>query len=311
MIISVFRRAAATLLLSTGLWSMAHAACQFAKVAEMPVQWSANGQPLVGAEINGKPVSMLFDTGSNWTVLTRQGAEAHGLSISPGSGYAYGVGGVSSNMAAEVKEFVLGAARNKNIQLWVMGSAELGSEIVGLVGADYSMQMNLEVALADNAIRFFRTIDCDNAYLGYWDKDALEVPLDWPGSFDKRPFVTVELNGKKVVALVDTGASVSAVYRRTAKLAGVDVNDAQAAGLIGGIGDHKVKMWPARFDFKLGDEVVKNVKMTVIDERSDSSDDYSGMLLGQDWLRAHRVLFVRSQKRMIFSYLGGAVFSAP
>jgi hypothetical protein len=108
-----------------------------------------------------------------------------------------------------------------------------------MMGADYSMQMNLELALADNAIRFFRGVDCDNAYLGYWDKDALEVPMDWPGSFDKRPFVTVELNGKKVVALVDTGASISVVYRRVAKLAGVDVSNAQLVGQIGGIGGRR------------------------------------------------------------------------
>lgn len=277
----------------------------------MPVKWSEHGHPLVEAKLNGKPVSLLFDTGSNWTVLSRQAAETHGLSIDISSGYSYGVGGASSNLSAEVDEFVLGPSRAKKIKMLVMGSSSLGDDIAGLLGADYSMQMELEVALADKVVRFFQTSDCADSYLGYWDKDAMEVPLDWPGSFDKRPFVTVDLNGKKVVAMIDTGANVTVVYRRAAAAAGVTVVDAQAAGQLGGVGDHKVNIWAARFNFKLGDEVIDNVKMTVMDERPGSGSDHEGMILGQDWLRAHRILFVRSQKRMIYSYLGGAVFNSP
>ena len=289
----------------------ASAVCEFSKVAEMPLMQASNGHPMVSAEINGKPVFMLFDTGSNVTTLTREGARSQGLSVEMGQGYSYGVGGTSSNQVTEVDEFVLGNSRIRKTKLWVLGSASLGDEFVGLIGADYSMQMDLEVALADKVARMFRTSDCNNAYLGYWDKDAMEVPLEWPGSFDKRPYVTVELNGKPVRALIDTGANLTVIYRRTAAKAGVQVDPAKPSSQISGIGDHQVSLWSARFDFKLGDELLKNVKMTVMDERSESEDDYSAMILGQDWLRAHRVLFARSQKRLIYSYLGGKLFDSP
>ena len=35
------------------------------------------------------------------------------------------------------------------------------------------------------------------------------------------------------------------------------------------------------------------------------------MLLGADFLRAHRVLVSHSQRKMYFTYLGGPVFAAP
>ena len=303
------RRTLAPFCLAVAMLPDAGAACQFAKVAEMPLMWADNGHPMVSAEINGKPVFMLFDTGATATVLTRQGAESQGLSVEPSQGYSYGVGGSSSNMAAAVDEFLLGPSRAQKIRMWVMGSADLGDDIAGMVGADYSMQMDMEVAFRDEQVRFFRSSGCEGAYLGYWDKDAMEVPLEWPGSFDKRPYVQVELNGQKVRALIDTGANLSTVKRKTAEKLGVNLDTARQAGMVRGVGERKAQMWVARFDFRLGDEQIRDAALSVVDDQG--SDGYAGMVLGQDWLRAHRLLFARSQKRMIYSYLGGRLFITP
>jgi hypothetical protein len=35
------------------------------------------------------------------------------------------------------------------------------------------------------------------------------------------------------------------------------------------------------------------------------------MILGADFMKAHRILFAFSQRRMYFSYQGGEVFDAP
>lgn len=35
------------------------------------------------------------------------------------------------------------------------------------------------------------------------------------------------------------------------------------------------------------------------------------MILGADFVRSHHLLFATSQRRLYFSYLGGAVFRAP
>jgi len=281
--------------------------CQFAKVAQLPLTWSEEGlQPVVEGAINGTKAPLLFDTGNTSTSLTRSAVRQFGLPLESADGHFYGVGGVSDSYATTLKEFAIGPMTVNGISLHVLGDLSSDGEYAGLIGADFALQMDLEVWLAQKQINFFRTRDCDNAFLGYWDKDAMEVPLIRFAS-DKRPFVTVELNGMKINAIVDTGASTSAVTRKAAERAGVKLDDSNASEQISGIGREHLQSWRAKFQFKLGDEIIQNAPITVMEKEFAIHDDAS-MLLGQDWLRAHRVLFSRSQMRMIFSYLGGSVF---
>jgi len=72
-------------------------------------------------------------------------------------------------------------------------------------------------------------------------------------------------------------------------------------------------MWNASFDsFSVGEETISgpHIAITEIDT---SSYNYAmpGMVLGRDFLRAHRVLLAFGQDRMYFSYLGGQVFTPP
>lgn len=281
--------------------------CQFAKVAQLPVTWSDESlQPVVEGTINGSKVQLLFDTGNTTTALTRSAVRQLRLPLESADGHFYGVGGVSDLYAATLKEFAIGPTTVKDVSLHVLGDLSSDGEYAALIGADFALQMDLEVWLAQKQINFFRTRNCDNAFLGYWDKDAMEVPLIRFAS-DKRPFVTVELNGVKVNAIVDTGASTTVVTRKAAEKAGVKLDDSASDQTVSGIGKQHLKSWRARFQFKLGDEIIQNAPITVMEKEFAIHDDAS-MLLGQDWLRAHRVLFSRSQMRMIYSYLGGSVF---
>jgi hypothetical protein len=115
--------------------------------------------------------------------------------------------------------------------------------------------------------------------------------------------VRVKLNGVEVEALVDTGATHSFIAGPTARK--LKLPQPAVLGKTDGVGAKAVASWPTRADFQLGDEVVKDAPMIVNEGGMGTG---TGMVLGQDWLRAHRVLFARSQKRMIFSYLGGLAF---
>jgi hypothetical protein len=57
----------------------------------------------------------------------------------------------------------------------------------GIVGADFSMQMDPEIAMAEKKLRFYQSADCEQTWLGYWDQDAIVVPYSNEGWSDKRP----------------------------------------------------------------------------------------------------------------------------
>jgi hypothetical protein len=79
--------------------------------------------------------------------------------------------------------------------------------------------------------------------------------------------------------------------------------------------------------FALGEEQIGNIRIELIklvadmqttDQQTDtriaqsvSGDVEPMMLIGQDFLHAHRVLVANREHALLFSYLGGPVFATP
>ena len=90
-------RTALPLLAAATLWLPVPAAaqatsCQFMQVAQVPLHYAGNGLGLtMTGAINGKPATMLPDTGAGVTYLTRTGIERHGLSTRAAGGHVQGV----------------------------------------------------------------------------------------------------------------------------------------------------------------------------------------------------------------------------
>lgn len=73
------------------------------------------------------------------------------------------------------------------------------------------------------------------------------------------------------------------------------------------VGSALAPHWTATFKtVQLGGETINNAELGIIDSQGAAPAD---LLLGQDFLRTHRVLFAMSQKKMYFAYLGGEPFS--
>ncbi len=92
-----------------------------------------------------------------------------------------------------------------------------------------------------------------------------------------------------------------------------------------GFGKDRVESWIAPFEsFAVGHELIRNPKIHIAHVWKNYTFTETGsrlpgsvgglpaMLLGADFLRAHRVLIAHSQRKMYFTYAGGTVFpSAP
>jgi predicted aspartyl protease len=286
-------------------------ACRYALAGKLPVTYTGAGlQPAVMGAINDTPAVMLVDTGAHRSYLTRTGTDKRGLALGSTGGLVQGIGGLSTVYAARLKDFAIGPAHGGRMTLPVIGDMGSTPSFEAIVGADFLLQWDLEIALADKEIRFFRPKDCGDTFLGYWNPDAVVVPFESAGTGSLNPFFMVEVNGKPLRAMIDSGAARSAVELKAAQAAGVKPGDAGVtrAGTFGGVGESKAARWTAVFDsFAIGHEAIKHAAIDVID-----SADTSGLpevILGQDFLRAHRVLIAMSQQNVYLSYLGGEVFS--
>jgi clan AA aspartic protease (TIGR02281 family) len=283
--------------------------CHLKDYGTLPVEM-VGSRATTMVKINGNNTRFILDTGAFFNIMSSANASSLGLKLQPTPfGFRVGgVGGTASAQQAHVKEFGILDTTLKNVD-FIVGGTDAGS---GLLGANLLDSADLEIDLAHGKLTLFKVDHCDNESLAYWVKDgkynvADIKPAD--NQFDRRTFLTVTINGKKVQALLDSGASATALSRDAAERAGIDLNapGVKAGRSSVGIGAKAVKTWTVNIDsFSVGSETIQHTQMQVIDGRFDDSTD---MLLGVDFLLAHHMFIANSKKKAYFTYNGGRVFT--
>jgi hypothetical protein len=285
--------------------------CRYARVATLPIRYvGAAMEPAIDGTIDDTPATLLIDTGSYDTFLTRTGVEKHDLTMFATGSYDVGVGGYSRVYAARVRELGLGPAKtHKSFELPVTGSMSWTPSYDAVLGAPSLFEFDLEVSLKDKVLKLYSSENCEHAVLKFWKENAISVPFTSASVSEPQPHIEVTLNGHKLDAIIDTGASVSLITREAAESAGIDVDgpDVKRLGDVTGIGSNKVPHWSTTVkSLSIGDETIRQGEIGIIDPRGQGG---WGMLLGQDFLHAHRVLFAMEQHKLYLAYLGGEVFS--
>lgn len=283
--------------------------CQLKDYGTLPVEMVGN-QATTLAKINGTDARFILDTGAFFNTMSSASAKSLGLKLEPAPfGMRIGgVGGFSDAQQAHVKKFGILGTTFDNVD-FVVGGTDVGN---GLLGANLLDLADLEIDLANGKLTLFKTEHCDKASLAYWVKDGkynlvdIEAP-DNPN--DRRTFFTVIINGHKVRALLDSGAAATVLSRNAAERAGINLNgpDARPGGASMGLGAKTLRTWTVKVDtFSVGSETIQHSQMQVLDGNIGDNTD---MLLGVDFLLAHRMFIANSKKKAYFTYNGGRVFS--
>jgi clan AA aspartic protease (TIGR02281 family) len=297
--------------------------CTFARIAEWPVRIE-HGHLITDGAINGKPVAVLLDTGAMQTLVLRSAAERLDLTRWGVNGARmYGVGGESVVSRTLVDEFRVGQFARKNLQMMVAGERDFGADV--LLGEDFFRQFDVEFDLAANRVRLYRSEHCAATLLAYWaGADVGQVEFDSTGDGRPEIVLTVEVNGRPLTALLDSGASGSILDKAEAARVGVapDTPGVVAAPARGGLGGNSIPSWIGSFkSFTIGNETIRDTEIAFADVFKGAASKRIGsnvpvkveglpsMLLGYDFLRSHRVLIAHSQHRIYFTYNGGPVFA--
>jgi predicted aspartyl protease len=292
--------------------------CQLQSFGEIDAT-IVKGAIIAQANVDGHSAPMIIDTGSFGTMLFEASAKHLGLSLRDTGMTAYGVGGSTRVYSARVKEFGVAGLSERNADLAVTGRELSGA--VGLIGALFLMQTDVEFDLPHGKIRFFKPVDCQGDEVVYWGQAYAVAPMTPVPN--NEVIVRVEVNGQPIVAELDSGTSLSTMTFQGAQKAGVGRDDPalQAAGHAKGLGSSDVRTFVERFaSFSFGDETIRNAELRVADLYAKDKEreignliatpvsDEPQMLLGADFLHAHRVFIAREQHKVYVSYEGGPVF---
>jgi clan AA aspartic protease (TIGR02281 family) len=316
----------------SALWAFSPAAwgaCVIGKIAEFEVS-DAGNQPLVDGQINGQPVKVLIDTGSTMSFLGEAQAKRLGLKLEGVDRMrVWGVGGEKRLFATRISRLQIGNFAGKDQLVAVVGSHREadggGPDFV--LGEDVLARFTVELDLAHHVVRLLRPEGCKPEQLVYWSKSYSMAELNGQNDpFAPKIAMTVMLQGTKVNALLDTGAAVSWATVVTARRAGVTRTDdatAQPAALTGANGQ-PIETWLGTFAaFSIGDdETIHNVKLRIGNLFGTNRQEQTGshipqalagspeMLIGYDFLMAHRVVVLLNERKLFLTYNGGQVFQA-
>ena len=294
--------------------------CKLARIDEWKVVPNLP-TPVIEGRINGRRIGVLIDTGMSireGALLERALARQLGVPLieDPRRRLA-GIGGETRAQIGVVNEFRIGEATRRD--WWVLvGGEEHGQQGRFIIGNSFFRDLDLELDLPRDRVRLFKSQDCRGVSLAYWTKSPSVAPI-W---VDGWTTVKVLVNGKEVVAMLDSGASSTLMDTSVLPRIGgeAQLRTAPPGRCVRGFGKQAVPSQIGQFDtFVIGDELIRNPKIYFADLRKDlprtsffffevQRYDMPEMILGTDFLRAHRVLIARQQGLLFFTYEGGTVF---
>lgn len=288
------------------------AACHLADYGALPVEMEGSRATAM-VTINGQNTRLILDTGAMFNTMSRANATDLKLreSMLPFDVRGSGIGGSFGIELARVKDFGILGATLHNVE-FLVGGSDGGT---GFMGAAFLDVVDLDIDLAHGKLHLMKPSDCGARPMAYWATDGNFQTADLLSSMnrnDRRSFVDVVINGKKIRAMLDSGSEATLLTRSAAERVGIDLSAAgvKATGRIAGMGAKSFQTWEVPVDsYSIGTETISHSKVLVMDGRVGLGVDAPDMLLGVDFFLAHHIYVANSQGKIYFTYNGGRVFS--
>jgi len=308
-------------LLITLLMPAARAACHIERVADIPVELDQHNRPSIQGTINGQPMRALLDTGSVMSMVWRPAVERFGLRLLNGPRVMlYGSGGQTRVDTTIIHELKVGPLVLNDVRFPAAGDLHGGEDLI--LGEDFLSSSALELDLRHRLIHKLDPSDCKLSELPYWAKTYSMANLVASPHDSFKVEVEVLLNSRRVRARLDTGAATSVLAKSIAD--SIAVKYVVSEGREHGLGQQSLQTWTGELaTFAIGDESINHAQIHVAELGKYMTKDRIGsripvaatveieMLLGADFLYAHRVLIDNASRKMLFTYEGGPVFQIP
>jgi predicted aspartyl protease len=263
--------------------------CRMGRATDLPLRMIHHH--LVSAvEINGAPADLMLDTGAFGTVLTSEAvARLHLPTPDWTSAEARGIGGSRSLSVLQTAQFKLGSLHGRNLHFAVFDSPKVlaMSQVDGLLGMDLMSQFDIDLDLPERKVNLYSPQSGCRHPAAALDQPLYLLPMAQEAG-ERSVVVEVGVAGKRLRALLDSGANSNVIYRSAARRLGLD--DAALAGdrqgSMGGIGPRAVQYRRHIIEpVTIGDLTVRNMPVDVSQEIHPGDFD---MILGLDFfLRVH------------------------
>ena len=260
----------------------AQAGCVLQKRAELPVRLR-DGFACLPASIGEAPVTLLLDTGAQGMLLTPGVVEALRLPVDPhASTRMLGTGGVRDAPNVMLRGLRLGGLlmAGGSVPVAVLpGVPQTEPPLAGLLGGEFLGTYDLDLDVPHGRMALY---DAPGCAVPPFSMPYSTLPMIFSPEGDA--FVTVQINGERLLALVDTGSRASIITEQAAERLGL--GGPGSANLARGVDGSTLPIRHLRVrTLQVGADITTDVPISVSPLLLGRGD----MLLGLDYLRRHRV----------------------
>jgi predicted aspartyl protease len=281
------------------------AGCFPNKVAELSVTMDGL-TPLVRAKVNGVDATFIADTGAFFSLIKPQLVLKFSLNVNQGLFPIEGATGETQAQAGWAQDFTVLGFTLHHVD-FLLSAPEVGADADGVLGANILSAYDTEYDLADGVIRFFQPPHgCAGGAPASWDQAAQvsQLKIERVTAPTHQIVGQVIVNGVKLRAIFDTGATMSVLTMQAARKAGI--TQATPGVVVNGSGegisrDAAVEWLAPVRSFQLGQEQIADTHLRFADVQLDGAD----MLIGADFFISHRVMVATSQSEIYFTASGG------
>jgi predicted aspartyl protease len=275
--------------------------CGASRIGEVTVATLRNA-PILTLFANGAPVTLLLDTGAEWTILTPAVAQRIGATA-PRVEFPRQIRGLAGSLGTsevELRSFTAGQVtipwRRVRVASVNMPSVFSGP-LDGVLGADTLSSFDIDLDLPHHRMVFYRRQSCPGAAPA-WSEPYGTIAARL--SFSNHLFFPVQLDGHRIDAFFDTGAQLSVLSTRAALALGINeaalLRDRATVTL--GAAAERLNSHVHRFSrMEIGEEVVHNPQLVVTDIKLGDAD----LVLGIDFLGSHRIWLSYGSQQIFLS----------
>jgi predicted aspartyl protease len=159
-------------------------------------------RPLLEVSLNGTPKHFLVDTGGGYTSVTPRTANELHLAVQNEATPIYNASGVASQGFTKIDSIEMGGMKTKDVYLRVWPS-NIGAD--GLIAPDVMKNYDVEMDFAGKKMNYFLPDHCPGKVVYWPHTDAAQVSINLVDKAHIR--VPVTLDGKSLLAVIDTGAT--------------------------------------------------------------------------------------------------------
>lgn len=292
-----------------GFSAASHAAdrCTLERLIETPMLQDEYFSPIIQITMNDKPAKVLLDTGGFWSLTSSAMAAGLPVRISQVTG-ALDLQGIPLDRVVTLPSVQIGIAKFNKVDFFIAPPAYV-EKVDGTLGANWLANFDVEIDPVKNTVSLFSHDHCDGQ-VAYWPHNDLAIVPFTLVRGERHVKLTLNLAGKDVRVMIDTGAPDSALSMRAAKRLfdltpdspGMELTDTEkdATG-------HVRKYYRYQFStLDMGGIAFKNPRITI----ADFADDNDDMILGMRQLHGLHLFFAYGEKKLYATSARGDIAAA-